>query len=226
MNTRIGRNLLVLVVLAASAPVRAGAAEQEHVLFTEVFKGKLADGWSLVREDAKGWRLDQGALVIRTSTGGLWLKDNNTQNIFLRTPPQTKDAPLIIEVFVENEPTNAYEHAGLVWYGDDDNYVILVKEKVGDRQLVQLVPEYEGRPKVGFAEKAYQGKGVWLRMEVFGGKVRGQFRATEKDAWQTLGECDLPSKGEPRLGLLTGYAPKNMEHEARFRSFRILQGKK
>ena len=65
---------------------------------------------------------------------------------------------------------------------------------------------------MGFAEKPYEGKAVWLRMEIAGGKIRGQYRATDKDAWQTLGQSDIPKKGEPRIGLITGYAAKNAEH--------------
>ncbi len=213
---------LTLAVLLMSAMGALVAAEKDKVLFTEKFDGKLGDGWSWVREDAKGWRIDKGTLVIRTSSGSLWLKHNDTTNLLVRTPPQVKDGGLAIEVFVENEPSNAFEHAGLVWYYDDDNYVILVKEKVGDKQLVQLVSETEGKPKVGFAEKAYPGKTVWFRMEVAGGKARGLFRATEKDEWQTLGQCDLPVKGKAQVGLLTGYAAKDAEHFSRFSGFRIL----
>jgi len=212
----------IILVLSLFALGMAAAADKDSVVFAEKFDGKLSDGWSWVREDAKGWRLDKGTLVIRTSTGSLWLQDNNTTNLLVRTPPTVKNGSLAIEVKVENEPSHAFEHAGLVWYYDDDNYVILVKEKVGDKQLVQLVSETNGKPKVGFAEKPYKGKTVWLRMEVTGGKARGQFRATAKDDWQTLGQCDLPVKGKARIGLLTGYAPKDAEHFARFSDFRIL----
>jgi regulation of enolase protein 1 (concanavalin A-like superfamily) len=217
-SLRFGAPLAVLLA-AALAPA---AADKDAALFAEPFDGKLGDGWSWVREDAKLWKIDKGALLIRTSTGGLWMKDNNTRNLLLRKPPEVKEGGYAVEVQVENEPSNAYEHAGLVWYDDDDNYVTLVKEKVGDRQLVQLVPEKEGKPKVGFAEKAYAGKSVWLRLEVSGGKARGRFRATEKDEWQTLGECDLPSRSEARVGLLTGYAARDAEHWSRFSGFRIL----
>jgi beta-xylosidase len=212
--------MLAAALLCAAGP--GSAADKDDVLFAEKFDGKLGDGWSWVREDAKGWRLDKGTLVIRTSTGSLWQQDNNTTNLLVRTPPQIKDGGLALEVQVENEPSNAFEHAGLVWYYDDDNYVILVKEKVGDKQLVQLVSETEGKPKVGFAEKPYTGKSVLLRMEVSGGKARGLFRASEKDEWQALGQCELPVKGKAQLGLLTGYAAKDAEHFARFSGFRIL----
>lgn len=60
-------------------------------------------------------------------------------------------------------------------------------------------------------------------MVVSGGKVQGKYRATEKDEWQTLGQCDVPTKGEPRIGMMTGYAPKNPEHLSRFIGFRVVQ---
>jgi regulation of enolase protein 1 (concanavalin A-like superfamily) len=193
------------------------------VVFVENFAGPLGAGWSWVREDPKAWQLAHGALVVRTSTGALWQKDNNTRNLLLRTPPAGEVA---VEVLVENEPSAAFEHAGLVWYYDDDNYVVLLKEKVGAKVIVQLVSEKEGRPKVGFAEKVYEAKTVWLRLEVAGTTITGKFRASTKDAWQTLGQDKLPVKGEARVGLITGYGPKNAEHFARFRDFRILQGTK
>jgi regulation of enolase protein 1 (concanavalin A-like superfamily) len=215
--------VLLLAALLGGAVVSVAVGGEEAVLFEERFGERLGDGWSWVREDADGWKLDKGALVVRASTGGLWQKDNNTRNILLRKPPKTKDNHYAVEVYVENEPTNAFEHAGLVWYCDDDNYAILVKEKVGDKVIVQLVNEKEGRPKVGFAEKPFPGKGVWLQLEVAGTKAVGRYRATDRDEWQKLGECDLPLKGEPRVGLLTGYAPKNAEHAARFSGFRVVQ---
>ena len=214
--------LTVAILLAATLGAGGVAEEKEKALFEERFGDRLGDGWSWVREDAKAWKLDKGALVLRTSTGGLWMKDNSSKNLLLRTPPEVKEGGFVVEVLDENEPTNAFEHAGLVWYLDDDNYVALLKEKVGNKQVVQLVSETGGKPKVGFAEKPYEGKTAWLRLGVSGGKARGQFRATEKADWLTLGECDLPGKGAARIGLMTGYAAKDAEHWSRFSGFRIL----
>ncbi len=209
---------LVTFVLAGARP------DDDPASFTEPFDRALAPGWSWLREDAKAWKIDKGALLIRTSTGSLWQKDNNTKNLLLRKPPKAKDGTLIVEVHVENEPTNAFEHAGLVWYYDDDNYVILVREKVGKQPIVQLVSETKGRPKVGFAEKPFAPKRVSLRLEIAGGKAKGMYRATDKDEWQTLGQCELPVKGMPRVGLITGYAPKGKEHWARFDHFSLAIG--
>lgn len=217
--------LILVVVVATLSMGTVGAAKraEEKVSFKESFSGELGKGWSWVREDAKAWRIDKGVLQIRTSTGSLWQNENNNHNLLLRRPPEEKAQGFAFEVHVENEPSNGFEHAGLVWYVDDDNYVALLKEKLG-KTVVQLVSETNGRPKVGFAEKGYQEKAVWLRMEIHDGKARGLFRTTDKDEWQALGQCDLPpAKGEVRIGLMTGYAAKNAEHFSRFSDFRVLQ---
>jgi regulation of enolase protein 1 (concanavalin A-like superfamily) len=216
---------LLPFILLVLAPV-ASAGEKEKALFTEAFTDKLADGWTWVREDAKGWRLDKGTLIVRTSTGGLWQKDNNGGNILLRTPPEVKDGKLAVEVLVDVEPTNVYENAGLIWYYDDDNYVIMVKEKIDKDVLMQLVAEQDGKPKAGFHKKFNEGKSVWVRMEVEGGKITGRYRVSPKDDWQTVGQCALPVRGQPKVGLTTAYAPKDAEHFTRFSNFRMLHVKK
>jgi hypothetical protein len=114
---------LIILVLTPFA----SAGDQEKTLFAEPFAEKLADGWTWLREDPKGWRLDKGTLIVRTATGGLFMKDNGGSNILLRTPPKVKDGKLAVEVLVDIQPTNGYENAGLIWYYDDDHYVIMLK---------------------------------------------------------------------------------------------------
>lgn len=213
----------VLVALAAGVTGASETAE-EKVVFSEAFSSELGKGWSWLREDTEGWRLDQGSLLVQTSTGSLWMKQNNNRNVLLRTPPETES--FAFEVLVENEPTNGFEHAGLVWYADDDNYVALMKEKVG-KVVVQLVSETGGRPKVGFAEKAYSEKAIWLRMEIVGGKARGLYRTTDKSDWQALGECDIPTaEGKVQIGLMTGYAAGDAKNSSSFSNFRALDESK
>ena len=219
---RVPRFLLPLIVAILASG--AGAGEKEKPLFAEPFKDKLADGWTWVREDPKGWRLDKGTLVVTTSTGGLWQKQNNSGNILLRTPPKVQDGKLAVEVLVDIEPTNQYENAGLIWYYDDDNYVIMVKERIDKDINMQLVAEQNGGVKAGFHKK-FEGKSVWVRMEVEGDKITGRYRVSPKDDWVTLGQCGLPVRGEPKVGLSTAYAPPGGKHFTHFSNFRMLQVK-
>jgi regulation of enolase protein 1 (concanavalin A-like superfamily) len=200
----------------------AHADEKEKTLFAEEFKDKLSDGWTWVREDPKGWKLDKGTLVVRTSTGGLWQKENDSGNILLRTPPKVQDGKLAVEVLVDIEPTNLFENAGLIWYTDDDNYVILVKEKIGNEIHMQLVAEKDGKLEAGSKKTFNDAKSVWFRMVVEKGKVTGSYRSAPKEDWETVGQCNLP-RGEPKVGLTTAYAPKDATHYTRFSNFRVLQ---
>jgi regulation of enolase protein 1 (concanavalin A-like superfamily) len=217
----VPRVICLLILLAVLAPV-ANADEKEKTLFAEAFTDKLADGWTWVREDPKGWKLDKGTLVVRTSKGGLWQKENDSGNILLRTPPKVQDGKLAVEVLVDIEPTNLFENAGLIWYSDDDNYVILVKEKIGNDIHMQLVAEKDGKLEAGFKKTFNEAKSVWFRMVVEKGKVTGSYRSTPKEDWVTVGQCNLP-RGEPKVGLTTAYAPKDAEHFTRFSNFRMLE---
>jgi regulation of enolase protein 1 (concanavalin A-like superfamily) len=199
------------------------ASAEEKILFTEPFADKLADGWTWLREDPQAWRLEKGALVIRTSRGGLWLGENGGGNLPLRTPPELKVGKLAVEVQVEIEPSGGYENAGLIWYYDDDNYIILVKEKIGNGVVVQLVQEADRKVKAGFHKDAAADKSVWFRMEVEGRKLSGYHRASPEDEWHALGQCELPTSGDPKVGLTTAYAPKDVDHFTRFTNFRMLQ---
>ena len=149
--------------------------------------------------------------------------ENGGGNLPLRTPPEVKQGKLAVEVLVDIEPTNAFENAGLIWYYDDDNYVILVKEKIGPDVHVQLVSEKDARLAAGLSQKFNDGKNVWFRMEVEGGKISGYYRTSAQDEWLKLGQCDLPVHGEPQVGLTTAYAPNDAEHFTRFSNFRMVQ---
>ena len=214
--------LLTLVFLTVSVS-GAIADEHEKTLFAEAFTDKLADGWTWLREDPKGWRLDKGTLIVRTSTGGLWQKENDGRNLLLRTPPRVQDGKLAVEVLVDIEPTNLFENAGLIWYYDDDNYVIMVKEKIGNEIHMQFVAEKDGQLHAGVHKTLNDAKSVRFRMVVEKGEVTGSYRISPREDWVRVGQCSLPVRGEPKVGLTTAYAPKDAEHFTRFSNLRMLQ---
>jgi len=108
---------------------RAEAAEgTKKVLFEDRFASSLGEGWSWVREDPKAWRVERGELLIRSLPGGLYREMNNCNNLLLRTPPEIKKGKLIVEVTLHSQPKEQFEHAGIVWYRDDDDYIVLSKE--------------------------------------------------------------------------------------------------
>jgi regulation of enolase protein 1 (concanavalin A-like superfamily) len=216
--------LIASAVLIAATVVALARDEPMRVLFEDRFPESLAKGWMWVREDDRAWKVGKDALIIQTSTGGIWTADRTAKNLLVRTLPEKHEAPMAIEVTLESEPTGQYEHAGLVLYFDDDNYVTLVKEVINGKSLVQLVSEKESKPVMPFPQEWYSASAISLRMVLADGKVTGHFRASDLDAWRKLGECKLPATGSPRVGLITGYGPKDARHEVKFQNFRITGG--
>jgi regulation of enolase protein 1 (concanavalin A-like superfamily) len=200
----------------------ADTPKKEEVLFEEKFTGELAKDWSWIREEPKAWRIDKenGALVLKTMPGALHMTSNNSRNLLLRPLPKS-DKPLVVEVYVESEPKGQYEHAGLLWYADDDNYVAVWKEMVNGKVELPMIIEKEGRVSAHTAK--YDAKSVWMRLVIHGGKITTQYRPSEKEAWKVVGETDLPAKGVGRVGVMCGAAPKDAERYVRFRTFRILE---
>jgi regulation of enolase protein 1 (concanavalin A-like superfamily) len=210
--------LVVLGVLAGSGLL---TADEPKVLFEEKFTDKLDKNWSWVREEPKAWRLDKGALVLDVLPGSLWMTQHSAKNVLLRPAPLAPKDGFVIEVQLENTPKNQFEHAGLVCYYDDENYVTCNKEFI-KTQRVFLVSEKNGKP-TGGPDKEYDKPVIWFRMIVKGEKVKGQYRATEKDEWQTIAEAVLPSSDKKlQVGLLSGYGAEKPERQAKFQHFRIM----
>jgi hypothetical protein len=61
---------LLLATVIENGPMTALAQEKEQVLFAERFEGKPGPGWTWVREEAGGWRIESGALLIKWQTLG------------------------------------------------------------------------------------------------------------------------------------------------------------
>jgi regulation of enolase protein 1 (concanavalin A-like superfamily)/pimeloyl-ACP methyl ester carboxylesterase len=193
----------------------------DRVLFQERFASELREGWSWVREEPKAWRIEDGALVLRTLPGYLHAERNNAKNVLVRTPPDAKSTSIAVEVSLESDPLTQFEHAGLVWYYDDDNYVAVFKERLDGKPELQMVTERGGKPS--FAVKPYESRTVWLRLVASGANVVSQYRHSAEGAWQTVGESTLPVRGEPKVGITSGGTPEDAARYARFRNFRILE---
>jgi len=216
------RRLLLVATLGVLAATVAGADEspKEKVVFEERFAGGLGKGWSWLREEPKAWKVEEGALVLRILPGYLHAKYNDSKNVLLRPLPKS-DRPLAVEAHVEGEPKVQYEHAGLVWYIDDDNYVSLVQEVLDGKVQLQMVTEKDGKPRTVVAR--HDAKGVWMRLVVSGGKIAAQYRPSEKGEWKVVGQSDAPARGAARVGVMAGGAPKEADRHVRFRDFRIVE---
>ena len=92
---------------------------------------------------------------------------------------------------------------------------------LGGKVELQMVTEKDARPR--FAVAHHDAKGVWMRLLIAGGKITAQYRPSAKEGWMTVGESDVPARGEARVGVTAGGAPKDAERYVRFRAFRVLE---
>lgn len=197
------------------------ADDKPKVLFEKKFTSPMSAGWYWIREEPKAWKVEKGKLFLRSLPGYVFVAHNNAPNVLLRKVPGTSRV-LILEVYLENQPKILWEHAGLYWYYDDDNYVCLLKEQVPKEVAVRMISEKDSKPT--FADDStYTAEGVWFRLVIKRDKAAGYYRQTDKDEWRGMGEVDLPAKGAPKVGLNAGGGPPDAERWVRFSHFRVLE---
>ena len=212
----------VVLTLAVVFGTRTSAADAPKVLFEDKFSDHLEPGWQWIRERPDAWRIVNGALVIDTLPGSYWERQNNSQNTLVRPAPVSLKDGFIVEVLLDNEPMGQYEHAGLICYFDGLNTICFNKEFIG-KSLVLMAAEQDGKPIFNGPYKECPEGEIWLRLIIRGSKVTGQFRSSESEPWQTVGERTLPtSTKELLVGIHSGYGLEKPQRQARFRNFRIL----
>ena len=213
----------VVLTLAAIFGTRASAADAPKVLFEDKFSDHLEPGWQWVRERPDTWRFADGALVIDTLPGSYWEKQNNSKNTLVRPAPVSPKDGFIVEVLLDSQPKEQYEHAGIICYFDGFNTICYNKEFVDGKPYVCMAAEQDGKPVFNGPYKDSPEGAVWLRLIIRGSKVTGQFRSSESGPWQTVGDRTLPASDKELLvGIHSGYGLEKPQRQARFRNFRIL----
>jgi len=184
-------------------------AANEEVVFQDRFDGKLAAGWSWLRENTNTWRLRDQALEIRVEPGG----GDTVRNALVRPAPERAQGKFAIEVTVCNRtvPTQQFEQAGITWYSGGKPVFKLVKELV-DGQLM-IIP----------SRKPMTNECVQLRLVVTAGQYVAQFRPDAKGEFQTAAAGPLPPGAAEQASLQCYNGPPNAEHWIRFTDFRILK---
>lgn len=199
------RTLGTIVVLClASLPARAA---EPKAVFEDCFDGKLADGWSWLREDAGAWRIKDGALEIRIQPGVA----ATVKNALVRKAPDRREGKFAIDVTVTNlhKPTQQYEQGGITWYHDGKPVFKLVHELIDGGLFI--IP---GR-------KPMAADSVQLRLIVTANSWTAQFRPDSKSEFETAGTGTLPEPGDDQLSIQCYQGPPDAEHWMRFDDFRI-----
>lgn len=206
--------LLSCGMIAAMGTSVGVAAETvgEKILFADRFDGKLAEGWTWLRENPDAWRLRDGALEICIEPG----LAHNVKNALLRPAPNRRAGKYAVEVTVANTvvPAQQYEQAGITWYTEGKPVFKLVKERVDGELLI--IP---GR-------KPMDAKTVRFRLVVDGEQWTAQYQPDAQGKFLTAAEGKLPPPGDDQVSIQGYHGPTDAQHWIRFDDFRILQLKR
>ena len=191
-------------------PVSLLAAEP-RVLFEDRFDGKLADGWTWLRENPKAWRFREGALEIRVEPGAA----DTVKNALVRKAPDRSKGKFAFEVTVTGlSPADPAVRAG----GAD--------------------PVHDGKPSSSSSRSwstascgsspprtrsPWTPKTVQLRLIVTADSFEAQFRPDAKGEFKTATKGPLPPPGKDEISIQCYNGPPEAEHWFRFDDFRILK---
>jgi len=201
------RTLLPLLTMASLACFCV--AGEPRVIFEDRFEGKLADGWSFLRENPAAWRIKDGALEIMVEPGVA----NTVKNALVRAAPDRSKGKYAVEVTVTNTtaPTQQYEQAGITWYVDGKPVFKLVKELVDGKLCI--IP---GR-------KLMDAQTVQLRLVVTADSYTAQYRPDGKGEYQTAATGKLPPPKNDQVSIQCYNGPPDARHWIRFDDFRIVE---
>lgn len=168
------------------------------------------DRWSVIREN-QDLRVADGNLVIPTSTTDIYSTGGNTPNIVVQPAPSgawTATAKLTLDA------RDAYQQAGLIIYGDDDNYAKMVLQarstsgpNHADR-IFQFIREENGNPnEVSQSNTATLGDDypdtVYVRFISDGTNITAHYSA-DGSTYTAMPETKpLAGITDPKIGLLS-----------------------
>ncbi|MFC6087217.1 ThuA domain-containing protein [Sphaerisporangium aureirubrum] len=166
------------------------------------------DRWSVVREN-QDLRVADGKLVIPTFLTDIYSTGGDTPNIVVQPAPS---GPWTATAKLTMDARDAYQQAGLVVYGDDDNYAKMVLEARGTNdhanRVFQFIREENGSPnEVGESNSATLGDAypdtVYVRFVSDGTGITAHYSADGATYTAMAQTKALAGITSPRIGMIS-----------------------
>ena len=247
---RRARSILAVAVSGSIVALAVGAKAQDEsdksrqavrrdlkVLLFDGFDGKLGLNWQPVRHVPSHITLKTlpGMLTIRTQRGTIH-RDEKAQgwevakNLFVIENPLAADADFTVTTRLHAfMPTTIFQQAGLLLYGDDDNYLKLTVQfnrSAGMGRVQSMLTETAAVSEIRHYPMPDAAGDVWLRLTKRGNSYAAAMSAEGKD-FEDLESRDWDFLGPLKIGLVakngggTDIAP---EMDAHFDFFELLAG--
>jgi arabinan endo-1,5-alpha-L-arabinosidase len=196
--------------------------------------GELGRQWSWVREPAAGsFAIENGALRIDTQLADLFV-DSNSASVLVEPAPHGVNYIVETAVRLTNLPAEGccfnFTQAGLVIYGDDDNFVKLVPFSLWDTRQIEFAKEVfpvpPDFPRYGNTVAGPPGETTWLRIAA---RVRGPgedtytaYTSLDGVTWYRAGTWTHRLGGHAKIGLVSMARPPDQpDHAGLFEYVRV-----
>ncbi|SDT39587.1 Protein of unknown function [Jiangella sp. DSM 45060] len=188
------------------------------------------DRWTTVVRENQDLVVADGSLVLPTTSTDIYGTNNtDTPNIVLQDLP---DGPFTATAKLTMQAYRAYQQAGLIIYGDDDNYAKMVLEGRDTgvsnpaARIFQFIREENGAPnEVGESNTANLGAAypdtVWVRYISDGTNLRAAYSADGVTFTEMPQTKSLAGIENPKIGLVALAGTGQPVTEVRFDSFHI-----
>lgn len=221
-STRLNSLLICALLCVGYGFARAADPGHQTILFEEKFAGKLADGWTWYHEVRGRWKVDAERKTLAIQPSGGWMPALN--NVPMRDAPDvSKEDRVAVEVHIEHAAKADYEFAGLMWYFDDKNFVVIRKGPHGDDGRSVALLELKDGKGVWIKSTPYEAPGVDVRMVVTTSEIEAWYRPKSSDKWQLIGKTQIPEKQAAKIGLRTGNGEGDKPTWAEFSSLRVIK---
>jgi cytochrome c len=170
-------------------------------VFSDDFTGTALDKtrWSVLRE-SQTYSVSDGSLLLPTAVGDLYGTRNDATNLVLEAAPGgTWQATTRVTLPVAEN----YQQAGILIYGDDDNYAKLDLLYSGGRRI-EFIRETAGTPRNGSGDSTAAPAGsdtIYLRLTSDGTSLTAAYSADGQTYTPVGQSAALAGITNPRIGL-------------------------
>lgn len=186
-------------------------------LFEDEFDGKsLENSWIILRENQSDISLTEspGHLRIISKAEDLWQINVNNKIKLLRRGPH---GDFEIVTRLTYDPKEKFQQAGIILYEDEENYVMLTRQKDDAQHVVmsRSVSKTEGAKSAATSLTT-----LYLKLTKSGESISGAF-STNGETWTTVDHISGLHFKHPQVGLVGFNAQQKTTANADFDFFKI-----
>ncbi|WP_347273110.1 DUF1349 domain-containing protein [Candidatus Kuenenia sp.] len=209
--------LCIFFIGLISFPLIGGTKVHASELFEDEFDGKsLENSWIILRENQSDISLTEspGHLRIVSKAEDLWQINVNNKIKLLRRGPHG-DFEIVVKLTYD--PKEKFQQAGIILYEDEENYVMLTRQKDDAQHVVmsRSISKTEGAKSAATSLTT-----LYLKLTKSGESISGAF-STNGETWTTVDHISGLHFKHPQVGLVGFNAQQKTTANADFDFFKI-----